>query len=157
MDAITLFEYNVKVRGALLSALRGLTKEELAEDRGISFGSLRETIFHIIRVEDFWVNEFLRGAERMVAREDLEGIATVDDLEALWERVSTVTRRYVQGLKPRELSEVREVQARGSIVRKSVEEYIFTFLLHEIYHKGEVLAVMWQMGVEPPPVDYWRY
>ncbi|MFQ5986645.1 MAG: DinB family protein [Thermoplasmata archaeon] len=38
-----------------------------------------------------------------------------------------------------------------------MEEYLFTFMIHEIYHKGEVLAVLWQGDHEPPPVDYWRY
>jgi uncharacterized damage-inducible protein DinB len=157
MEVLVFFEFNVKVRKALLSTLGKLPMEELTADRGISFGSIRDTIFHTIRVEDFWVNVFLREAERMVDKEDLERITGAGDLQALWDRVGATTRDYLRGLSPEDLAEQREVSVGSHSVTKSVEEYAFTFLIHEVYYKGEVLAALWQMGMEPPPVDYWGY
>ncbi len=93
----------------------------------------------------------------MVLGEDRESVNTTDELESLWSRVSDATMSCVKGLSPEELREVRERGTGEDVIRKTVEEYLFTFLIHEVYHKGEVLAVMWHMGVEPPHLDDWSY
>jgi len=36
------------------------------------------------------------------------------------------------------------------------EEALFTIFTHEQWHRGELLAVLWSEGVEPPPVDRQR-
>lgn len=157
MEPLILLGFNRRVRRALFETLAALPPEAFREDVGISFGSLRDTLFHVARVEDFWVNAFLREDERRVARTDRDEVATVQDLARLWDRVSDATEAYVADLSPEALAEVRRRSAGAEVVEKTVEEYLFTFLIHEVYHKGEVLAVLWQKDVEPPFVDYWRY
>lgn len=157
MEPLTFLAFNRRVRTALFACLEGLPVGTFQEDVGISFGSPRDTLFHVVRVEDFWVNEFLRGGRRMVEARDRDQVETVKDLAGLWDRVSDATEAYVRALRREELAEVRRRTTGDGFVEKTVEEYLFTFLVHEVYHKGEVLAVLWQQGVEPPPVDYWRY
>ncbi len=157
MDLPSFLGFNRKVRRALFSCLKSLPDDNFTRDVGISFGSIRNVLFHTMRVEDFWVNEFLRGRDMLVQRERREEVVTAEDLAGLWDEVSSRSEEYIRSLSPEELGEIKERRRDGDVSRKTVGEYLFTFMVHEVYHKGEVLAVLWQMGVEPPPVDYWRY
>jgi uncharacterized damage-inducible protein DinB len=156
MDPLTMLRFNRRVREALLNRLAALP-EEFERNAEISFHSIRDTLFHVLRTEDFWVNDFLTGSGRMVDRNAKGDVQSVQDLEALWNRVSDRTEEVIQAMGPDELAEVRERPLGDDLIRKTVEEYLFTFMIHEVYHKGEVLAVLWQGDNEPPPVDYWRY
>ncbi len=135
-----------------------MPSEDFLADVGISFGSLRNTLFHVMSVEDFWVNDFLRGDKGSVSRDERESLRTVDDLATRWDRLSDATQAYIEGLTAEQLAETRDRPLGSEVVHKTVEEYLFNFLVHEVYHKGEVLAVLWQNGFEEiPPVDFWRY
>ena len=151
-----MLRFNRRVRKALFDRLATLPGE-FERNAEISFYSIRDTLFHVLRTEDFWVNDFLTGVERLVARDAKEDLKSVQDLERLWNRISDRTEEVIQTMGPEALVEVREQPLGDGVVRKTVEEYLFTFMIHEVYHKGEVLAVLWQGDHEPPPVDYWRY
>lgn len=157
MDALQVLRFNRRVRRELYSCLRKLPDGVFTEDRRLSFGSIRNTLFHVARVEDYWVNDVLRERGQTLSREVRDTIERVEDLQRVWGRLSDETEAFIAGMNEEELHRVVEVNARGMKVRKTVEDYLFTFLIHEIYHKGEVLAALWQMDVEPPPVDFWRY
>ncbi len=156
MDPLTMLRFNRRVREALFDRLRDLP-EEFERNAEISFYSIRDTLFHVLRTEDYWVNDFLTGDGRIVARDAKEDLQTAQDLEDLWNRVSDRTEDVIRAMGAEELAEIRERPLGDALVRKTVEEYLFTFMIHEVYHKGEVLAVLWQRDNEPPPVDYWRY
>ena len=156
MDPLSMLRFNRRVREALLGRLRDLP-EEFERNAEISFYSIRDTLLHVLRTEDYWVNEFLTGAGRLVARDAKEDLQSVQDLENLWNRISDRTEEVIRAMGAEELAEIRERSLGDERVRKTVEEYLFTFMIHEVYHKGEVLAVLWQGDHEPPPVDYWRY
>ncbi|MFQ5919840.1 MAG: DinB family protein [Thermoplasmata archaeon] len=156
MDPLTMFAFNRRVREAILTRLADLP-EEFQRNAEISFYSIRDTLFHVVRTEDYWVNEFLTGSGRLVRSQAKENLHSAQDLRDLWDRVSDRTEDVIQAMNPEELAEIRERALGERRVRKTVEEYLFTFMIHEVYHKGEVLAVLWQGDHEPPPVDYWRY
>ena len=151
-----MFRFNLRVREALFDRLAEWP-EEFERNAEISFYSIRDTLFHVLRTEDYWVNDFLTDDGRMVKSRAKEDLHSVQDLLQLWNRVSDRTEEFIQSLRPGELAEIRERPLGERRVRKTVEEYLFTFMIHEVYHKGEVLAVLWQGDHEPPPVDYWRY
>ncbi|MFQ5907732.1 MAG: DinB family protein [Thermoplasmata archaeon] len=156
MKPLTMLRFNRRVRKALIERLAELP-EEFEKNAEISFYSIRDTLFHVIRTEDFWVNGFLTDQGRLVRRKEKEELESALDLERLWDGVSDRTEAFIQSLTTADLQQVRERQLGDTTVRKTVEEYLFTFMIHEVYHKGEVLAVLWQGDNEPPPVDYWRY
>lgn len=151
-----MLRFSRRVRKALFERLAELP-EEFARNAEISFYSIRDTLFHVVRTEDFWVNGFLTDHGRLVRRKEKEELKSALDLERLWDGVSDRTEAFIQSLTTVDLQQVRERQLGDTTVRKTVEEYLFTFMIHEVYHKGEVLAVLWQGDHEPPPVDYWRY
>lgn len=157
MEPLAFLAFNRRVRRALLASLGELPPDDFLADVGISFGSLRNTLFHVMRVEDFWVHVFLQGGEATLPREARDALDAPAALADRWEALSNRTEGYVRGLDAATLGEVRPRRRGDAIVEKTVEEYLFTFLIHEVYHKGEVLAALWQRDFEPPPVDYWRY
>ncbi|MFQ6013304.1 MAG: DinB family protein, partial [Thermoplasmata archaeon] len=128
MDPLTMLRFNRAVRRALFDRLAALP-DAFERNAEISFYSIRDTLFHVIRVEDFWVNDFLTGAGRLVSREAKEALTSVRDLERLWDRVTARTVEVIQAMGPRELEEVRERPLGDGVVRKTVEEYLFTFMI----------------------------
>ncbi len=58
MDPLTMLRFNRRVREALFERLRDLP-EEFERNAEISFYSIRDTLFHALRTEDYWVNASL--------------------------------------------------------------------------------------------------
>lgn len=70
--------------------------------------------------------------------------------------VQNKTRKLLRSVGASALSAALEVRSRtsGSVVKCTVEDLLFQVGTEELYHLGELIAVLWQDGIEPPPVGY---
>jgi uncharacterized damage-inducible protein DinB len=49
-----LYRFNSWANQRILSLCHGLTNEQIDEPKGMGFGSLRNTVFHILAAEEIW-------------------------------------------------------------------------------------------------------
>jgi uncharacterized damage-inducible protein DinB len=77
-----------------------------------------------------------------------------DELEAYRRRVRGHAREYLDSLGDGELLTPREMNVDGEKLLYSPADIFVHVLLHERQHHGDLNTLLYQLGVEPPIVEY---
>jgi uncharacterized damage-inducible protein DinB len=71
------------------------------------------------------------------------------------DEVETKTRAYLKGLSQEEFdNRVDFVLASGQSFNLSLEECLFQSFTEQLYHLGELIALLWQENIEPPRMQW---
>jgi uncharacterized damage-inducible protein DinB len=66
-------------------------------------------------------------------------------------------RTYTASLTPEGLLKEYEVtNDLGEVVRVTAEDVLIHVFEEEVHHRGELIALLWQMEIEPPLMG-WKY
>lgn len=155
-DFRQLFAYNHKVRSGYIEMLREtLTWEDLVKNRETAWLSIRNTLLHIIWAEDSWINYSIAGLEdprRPFPFNDYQNWDSVTEYNG---QVVAKVDEYLSGLGEPELgrkvSRVNNDGVRRTIAVRDVLIHVFT---EELHHRGEIIAMLWQMDVQPPDMGW---
>jgi uncharacterized damage-inducible protein DinB len=77
-----------------------------------------------------------------------------DELDAYRRRVRNHAREYLASLSDDALVTTREMNVDGQVMRYSPADIFVHTLLHERQHHGDVNTLLYQLGVEPPIVEF---
>ena len=61
---------------------------------------------------------------------------------------------YLETLSPEKLKEKHEVSGSGKPETLTTEDILVHVFEEEIHHRGELIALFWQIGIEPPVIGY---
>lgn len=157
IDVTRLMRYNQYLRHVYFDALTGLPWDELVADRGASFGSLRNIFVHCIAVFDF-ANRLLQDNETAFPQIAYDDYKTVEGIQRYMDRVESKFDAYLSTLTPNELSRlITRTYPSGATMTSAVEDYLLHFFQEETHHRGEFIALLWQMDVTPPHVGWLQY
>ena len=157
INAIKLLEYNQELRSVYLDKLSELPWEEVVKDRGASFPSLRDIYLHCIICVDGIVNNILQGVPSF-PRINYDDYDSIEKIREYLNQVESEANKYLSKITPEELSRKIERKRRdGSSNRATVEDYLIHLFQEEIHHIGELIALLWQMGVSPPHIGWLHY
>jgi uncharacterized damage-inducible protein DinB len=149
-----LHEYSSSVRLAFLEKLASMPWEEVAKDRGASFGSMKDVMLHMIDNEDMVVSgQILKVPGYKRAREWEE----YKDIQMIREHLMEVERKteaYLEGADAGELARRVDFTVRSGTFDLSVEECLFQSFTEQLYHMGEIIALLWQQDIEPPRMQW---
>jgi len=157
MDAVKLLEYSQYLRHRYLEALGKLSWEEVVKDRGASFNSIRNIYLHCVTVLDFYVNHLIQGDSTYpsINNDDYD---SVEKISEYLEKVESKATAYLNKVTPREFSrKIERKQRDGSTITVTVEDVLIDFFQEETHHRGELLALLWQMDVSPPHLGWTQY
>ena len=74
------------------------------------------------------------------------------------ERVESKFDVYLPTITIDELSrKIMRTHRSGATTTSTVEDYLVHFFQEEMHHRGEFIALLWQMGVTPPHVGWIQY
>jgi uncharacterized damage-inducible protein DinB len=150
-----LYAYASRVRRSFAQKISELPFEAADKNREASFYSMKNILVHMIDNEDWMVNWVIQGKSREYVRrksEEYTNMATV--LEHLNE-VEAKTRAYLGTAQEPELSrKVDFILSSGPTFKLSVEECLFQSFTEQLYHMGELIALLWQENVEPPKMQW---
>jgi len=148
-----LFDHNYWARDRQLQACAGLTGDQFLRPLGNSYPSLRDTLTHLLAVEWLWLERWRGRAPRtLLAPEDLPTLAA---LSQRWRTVEREMREYLAGLSEEALERpATYVNTRGQTWTYTLWRMILHLLQHQSYHRGQVTALLRQLGVQPPKVDF---
>lgn len=157
MKVIQLMEYSQFLRHRYLDTFRKLPWNEFVKDRGASFDSLRNIFLHSVEMCDRLVNQTIRGDAELprIAFDDYD---RMEKVEAYLARVESDAHPYLIKITPEELA--RKVLRKfrdGSTAWMTVEDVLFDLFQEETHHRGEFIAILWQMGIEPPHLWWGKY
>ena len=150
-----LYEYSSRVRRGFAEKLAQLPSDMIAKNREASFHTMKNILLHMVDNEDWIVNWVIPGKSRAYERRKWE---TYTDMGAVLNHLNEVekgTRAYLKGLVNGDFGRrVNFVLSSGQAFNLSVEECLFQSFTEQLYHMGELIALLWQENVEPPKMQW---
>jgi uncharacterized damage-inducible protein DinB len=148
----TLFGHNLWANVRILERCAGLTAEQLDATIAGAYGSIRDTLQHIVTAERSYVSRISTG-QPYRRPEDAPPLTLAEMIESV--------RASGSGL----IEWAPRVQA-GDTVSVNWEgaprEVPKTILLtqainHATEHRAQIMAILTQSGIQPPELDSWSY
>jgi len=150
-----LFEYSRRVRFQFATKLSELQWDEIEKNREASFYSMKNILIHMIDNEDWIVNWVIPGTSNQYSRRKSEEYMNMGEILEHLTEVEERTKRFLQKINDQELNrKVDFVLSSGKTFDLSVEECLFQSFTEQLYHLGELIALMWQENVEPPKMQW---
>lgn len=157
MNITRLLKYNQFLRRKYFETLSRLSWEDMIKDRGASFASLRDIFLHIVFVLDAYVNYTLQGNPNYppLNFSEYDGM---DKIKNYLDSVESKADAYLANITPQDLARnIERKQRDGSTILIPVEDLLLDFFQEETHHRGEMLALLWQMDVTPPHMGFIQY
>ena len=149
-----LHRYSSTVRRAFLETLSGLPWETVTKNREASFYSMKDIMLHIIDNEDMVLNrEVLKSPDYKKPREWTK----YTDMRMIREysgEVEKKTNAYLDTADDRELATRVNFTVRSGSFDLSAEECLLQSFTEQLYHMGELIALLWQEDIEPPRMQW---
>lgn len=157
IDARSMLRWSDELHETWWRDLEALDEELLAENREASFRSILGILTHMANVENAWM-DVVEGHDPDWARHSTRTWSTLEPVRGYMEKTRQRTWSIVGDLPDEELTG-QEHPAGGPFAKEAftAEEVLFTIVTHECFHRGEVLALLWQRDIEPPVCDYPAY
>jgi uncharacterized damage-inducible protein DinB len=155
-DFKELFTYNHTVRQNYIHTFqKTLSWEDMVKNHETGWLSLKDTLLHIMWAEDSWINYSIRGLEdpnRPFPYSDYNSWEAIEDFN---NRVISKVDNYLSSLTPESLyKSVSRINKDGIKRNTIVKEVLIHVLTEELHHRGEIIAVLWQMNIQPPDMGW---
>ena len=158
MDPRTLLEYSHALRNRYLEQLATLPWEEVVKGRGASFDSLRNILLHTLDAEDRMVNYVIPSRVKDWVSRSPDDFQDIASIRKRVKEVESKTNVYVAKITPAELERKVEFSRPGMPpLTVRVEDILIHVVLENIHHFGELIALLWQIDVEPPHMGWITY
>jgi uncharacterized damage-inducible protein DinB len=154
VDVKKLLEYNDDVRHMYVDALAKLPWNEFVKNREASWHSLRNIVIHTLGAIDYWL-DFLRD-EKLWTGKDFDDYKSIDDVREYMGHTEERMKAYLSGLTAEGLTKKYEVTDDAGEKTVVTAEDVLIHVEEEVHHRGELIALLWQIDVEPPLMG-WKY
>ncbi len=153
VDVKSLLEYNESVRHRYFESLAKLSWKEFTKNREASFNSFRNIFVHTLGAIDYWL-DFLKK-ENLHSKKKFDEYKTFEEVESYMEQVEKRMQKYIDSLSSAGLRKTYTVTGeKHESTRITAEDILVHVFEEEVHHRGEVNALLWQMGIDPPPMGW---
>ncbi len=161
---IAMANYNSWVNKHIYELCSSLPREQIYRDRKMFFGSIHITLNHILLVDILWLAR-LQGNTAVLFR-SLDQVLYEEYNELRDEHVKHDRKliEYTESLDDDELARVIQFRRMdGKFGAESVHEILWTTFNHQTHHRGQVHAMLSQIGIKNSDfpdldvVDYLAY
>ncbi len=152
-EVTLLFAYNAWANAHVLDAAANVTSEQFVQPAGLSHGSVRGALAHVMGTERVWRTRCQEGVfpKAPLAEQDFP---TLDALRARWQAEEAKLLAYVGGLRDDDLARVVRYETTASVAH---ETPLWQVLVHVVTHgtqfRGEAALALTQMGHSPGNLD----
>jgi len=155
-DIRRLFDYTEYANRLALDAAEKLTEEQRRYDFKISHGSIHGTLVHMAGAEWVWLERW-KGVShsRIWAPDDFAGVPA---LRARWREIENERRQLLESLTEERLrQDLSYKNLKGEQFTLPLAEQMQHVVNHATLHRGQVVGMIRQLGVQPPAVDLLYY
>jgi uncharacterized damage-inducible protein DinB len=162
-DIQLLFEYDRWANNSVLQAASALSVEQFTRDLGGSFGSVRDTLVHIVSGawgwRTIWKEASLTSAfvtelwGRIGVTFDPKAYCDIAAVQLKWAEVEKEQIEFVNGVTDETLARMLPVRA----THLSLAHLMQHMANHSTYHRGQVSMMMRQLGAVPVATDFARF
>ncbi len=152
MDPVLHLRYLSWATKMILDAAKALPAEEYERDRGSSHGGIKGTLVHNFKADWLWFTRV--SGEPFVPLYDIPSPETFADLEREWLSVLDRWQKWVAQLTPNQFGiHVRYKNTAGVDYSTPIWQIVLHLVNHNTLHRGQVMGMMRQAGVQPPATD----
>jgi uncharacterized damage-inducible protein DinB len=162
-DIQLLFEYDRWANHSVFQAASTLSVEQFTRDLGGSFGSVRNTLVHMISGEwgwlTIWKQPSLTSAfvtdlwDRIGVMFDPNAYCDIAAVQLKWAEVEREQIEFVDRVTDQSLRTMLPVRA----TRLSLAHLMQHMANHSTYHRGQVSLMMRQLGAVPVATDFAQF
>jgi uncharacterized damage-inducible protein DinB len=160
-DIRHLFDYTEWANELAMDAADSLTDEQLDKDFGISHGSILGTLTHMAGAEWIWLERWngrspaKAEAWSMWTPEACGDLATLNDR---WSEVADRRGHYISQLNEGQLAEELSFKLlSGDPSSMRLVDQMRHVANHATMHRGQVVGMIRQLGIDPPSTDLLFY
>jgi uncharacterized damage-inducible protein DinB len=160
-DIRHLFDYTEWANDLAMDAANNLTDEHLQRDFGISHGSILGTLTHMAGAEWIWMERWhgrspaKAEAWSMWTPESCRDLATLNDR---WSEVVDRRAQYISKLdEDRLIADLSFNLLSGDRSSMRLVDQMRHVANHATMHRGQVVGMIRQLGIEPPSTDLLFY
>ena len=155
-DLQTLFDYSYWANKKLFKVLSQLTTEQFTQPVAGSYGSVRNTMVHILSAEWGWLDR-CGGPQRggALVASDYPTTASLIDR---WQQVEGFVREFLANLRDEDLDRVVEFSL-GDGPKHSMRlgHLMHHAAIHGVHHRGQVALLLRTLGHTPGNFDILFY
>jgi len=155
-DLEVMFDYGWWANGKLMEVLSRLTPEQFTQPVAGSYGSVRNTMVHILSAEWGWLDRC--GGTPRGAALDASDYPTVASIRDRWREVEGYVREFQSTLRDEDLGRTVEFSLGGG----PKHEMPLAALMHHaanhgVHHRGQVALLLRSLGFAPGNFDILFY
>ncbi len=137
-----------------------LTEEEVIADRNAPFGSILGILNHLVVGDTIWLKRFATHPANYSSLEPIRELSTptsldqllfadIQDLSKYRKVLDQVILEWGDSVTVRDLGHcLRYVNTKGEVATKSFFSLVMHFFNHQTHHRGQVMALLWQSGID---------
>ena len=152
VDIKDLLAYNDVERRAFFKTFARLSWRDFTKNREASFHSIRNIFIHTLNATDYWL-DFLQE-ENKRSKKKFDEYKTLEEVEVYMQHVKKRMNNYLESLSPEDLKKKYKGRRNGKSETITAEDVLVHVFEEEVHHRGELIALFWQMGIEPPVIGY---
>ncbi|MEO1638232.1 MAG: DinB family protein [Pseudomonadota bacterium] len=152
----TMARYNAWQNDGLREMIPAMDRDDLYEDRGAFFGSIMETLNHLLWGDTLWISRFDRGAGPAVPPEEHKEIAPTP---AVWaaERFRMDARITLWAQSVSAIDLVGDLTWYSGFAKREITKpralCVMQLFNHQTHHRGQVHAMLTALGQKPNDTD----
>jgi uncharacterized damage-inducible protein DinB len=101
-----------------------------------------------LNAADYWL-DFLQK-ENQCSKKKFEEYKTLKEIGDYMQHVENRMNKYVKPLSPEDLKKKYKGKRNGKVETVTAEDILVHVFEEEVHHRGELIALFWQMGIKPP-------
>jgi len=152
-DIKKLLEYNENLGHKYFETFTKLSWTEFTKNREASFHSMKNILVHTLGAIDYWLD--ILQEQNQQSRKDYDEYTSLQQVKAYMEHVEKRMHTYLKSLPTEKLQKTYVLKDdSGKTRRVTAEDILIHVFEEEIHHRGELNALLWQMGIDPPPMGW---
>jgi uncharacterized damage-inducible protein DinB len=151
-DLQDLYDYSYWANRKIFAVASQLTPEQFTQSVAGSYGSVRNTMVHILSAEWGWLDRC--GGQQRGAQLKADDFQTLQSVMEAWTKVEAYVRQFLSSLRDEDLSRNTEF-ALGAGPKRSMPlgELMHHAAVHAVHHRGQLALLLRVLGYTPGNFD----
>jgi uncharacterized damage-inducible protein DinB len=151
-----MLSYNQWANAQIMDRAALVTPEQFIAPAGVSHGSLRGTLVHLLSAEWIWRMRCQGVSPTALLKQ--EEFPTVDSLQIRWQEEAAALQDFVAGLTAGQLQQTIHYRTTGGVPKENVLWHILAHLFnHGTQHRSEAAVLLTDFGQSPGDLDLILY
>lgn len=148
----TLFSHNLWANVRILEQCAELTNEQLDSTISGAFGSISDTLQHIVKSEQSYFHRISTG-QPLPRPEDAPPLTVAELLES----ARTTGTGLIEWAPKVQADDIVRIDWDGTPVDVPKTILLTQAINHATEHRAQIMAILTQLGIEPPELSGWEY